>query len=482
MKYADTLRARVEALLAEREALRAEADTLVPDETRDAAACDARADEIVARAAAIKDELAAVEARLAEFAELEQRASAAANVPTFIRKAEAPTPTEVRTMSRGEVRDAALRVLEERDALAHLDNADEVRDLLDRKIRLARRSTGHGTFDGNAIAQRLLLTENDAYRSAFLKAVTEATPVFSAEEARAVNEFRNMAIGTDNVGGFGIPVLIDPTIILTSQGSLNPFRRIGRVIQITNDEWKGVSSAGVSWSIDAENSPVSNDRPTLAQPTVTTGMARGFIPYSIEVGQDYPGFAEEMGRLLMEGYDELQASHFATGSTSATNRGIITALDANTNVEVTPTSDGVFQAADINKVWGALPDRFKAGASWVMNHDVGNEVSSFSTSGMGSFYTVSLSDGNAPQLKGRRVEFASYFPDFTGTTGASNILVVGDFRNYVIVERAGMNLELVPHLFDVTDNRPTGSRGWFAWARFGGNSVNDLAFRLLQNQ
>jgi predicted phage gp36 major capsid-like protein len=45
-----------------------------------------------------------------------------------------------------------------------------------------------------------------------------------------------------------------------------------------------------------------------------------------------------------------------------------------------------------------------------------------------------------------------------------------------------MNLELVPHLFDVTNNLPTGSRGWFAWARFGGNSVNDRAFRLLQNQ
>jgi len=37
-------------------------------------------------------------------------------------------------------------------------------------------------------------------------------------------------------------------------------------------------------------------------------------------------------------------------------------------------------------------------------------------------------------------------------------------------------------LFDVTNNRPTGSRGWFAYARIGGNSVNDAGFRLLQNQ
>ena len=64
--------------------------------------------------------------------------------------------------------------------------------------------------------------------------------------------------------------------------------------------------------------------------------------------------------------------------------------------------------------------------------------------------------------------------------GASNILVVGDFRNYVIVDRAGMNLELVPHLVDVTNNRPTGQRGWFATWRVGSDVTNADAFRVLK--
>jgi HK97 family phage major capsid protein len=340
-----------------------------------------------------------------------------------------------------------------------------------------------GRFDGGDIARRLLLTENDDYRSAFIEYLRYGSAaVLSPAQAQAVSEFRAMSIGTDASGGFGIPVLIDPSIILTSQGSLNPFRRISRIIPITNDEWKGISSAGVTWSIDAEAAAVSDDTPTLAQPVVTTGMGRGYIPYSIEAGMDYPGFAEEMGTLLLEGYDELQAQHYCTGSVSATNRGIITALDANTNVEVTPTTDGAFGAVDINKVWGALPDRFKQNATWMMNHDVANEVSSFSTAGVGSFFTVTLAEANAPQLKGRPTEFASYFPDFTGTTGPSNLIVVGDFRNFVIVDRAGMNVEVLPLVTDVTNNRPTGERGLFAWARFGSNSVNDRAFRLLQNQ
>ncbi|MGW5259683.1 phage major capsid protein [Microbispora sp. NPDC004025] len=394
--------------------------------------------------------------------------------PEFMQRVDPWDGSELRALSRREVRDRSLKVLEARDSTRHLAT-----DQVDKVDRLLRARTDN--CDGGVIGRRLLATENDAYRSAFMKASLHAHPVFTEEEARAVDEFRAMSGGTDAAGGFGIPVLIDPTIILTAQGSLNPFRRISRQVTITTDEWKGVSSAGVSWSYDAEGATVSDDSPTLAQPSVKVHMARGFIPYSIEVGMDYPGFADEMSTLLTEGYDELQAQSMAVGTGSNQPFGIITALDANTNVEVVVTTDGAFGGVDINKVWGALPDRWKQNATWVMNHDVGNEVATFGNGNNLSFMTVDLT-GVLETIRQRPVEFASYFPDFTGTTNASNILVVGDFRNYLIADRAGMSLELVPHLFDVTNNRPTGQRGWFAWARHGANSINDNGFRLLQNQ
>ncbi len=43
----------------------------------------------------------------------------------------------------------------------------------------------------------------------------------------------------------------------------------------------------------------------------------------------------------------------------------------------------------------------------------------------------------------------------------------------------GMSVELVPLLFHTATNFPSGQRGWFAYARIGGNSVNDVGFRLL---
>ena len=393
--------------------------------------------------------------------------------PTIIQRVDTEV-ADVRYLKPGEARDKALAVLE--GAGKHLEAG--AGDKVDRLLR-----SRDANVDGAHIARRLLVTENDDYRSAFVKLTTQAQPALTSDEARAVsawNEFRAMS-STDANGGFGVPVLIDPSIILTAQGSLNPFRAISRVETITTDEWKGVSSAGVSWSYDAEGSEVSDDAPTLAQPSVPVYTARGFIPYSIEIGQDYPGFAAEMARLLAEGYDELQAQAFATGSGSGQPTGIITALDANTNVEVKLTTAGTFDGAQINKVWAALPDRYKANATFVMSHNVGNAIATFGNGNNLSFVTVDLT-GVVSTIRTRPAAFSSYFPDVpTSTTAAGNVLAVGDFRNYVIAERAGMEVELVPHLFGTTNGRPTGQRGWFAYARHGADSVNDLGFRLLVN-
>jgi HK97 family phage major capsid protein len=387
---------------------------------------------------------------------------------------------EVRSLSRSDARDRALKRAEQSGDTVTLTSEQETR--LERMIRAGARAD----FDGDYVARRLLLTETDAYRSAFGKAMASATPAWTPDEARAIANFRQFeeraaSEGTSTSGGYGVPVLIDPTIILTSQQSLNPFRRISRVIPITTKEWKGVSSNGASWSFDAEATEVSDDTATLAQPTIAAQTARGFIPYSIEIGEDYPGFASEMSMLLVEGYDDLLAQKLAVGAGSGSNEplGIVTALDADTNVEVVVTTDGSLGAVDITKVWKALPDRAKGNATWVMGAGTGSDVAAF-----GDAYGTRSVDltGSLEKLRNRPVEYASYVPDFSGSTGAANLIVVGDFRKFAIVERVGMNVELIPHLFGTTNNRPTGQRGWFAYARVGSGVTDIRAFRLLQNQ
>lgn len=450
----------------------------------EAAGEEALADDQETRWAELETEQTAARA---EIAQIEERAARTARVTESRAKWQTlqvgttvpNDDVEVRSLAPREARDRALKRADEASKI--VDLRDDQRQKLDRLLR-----TRNADTDGDAIARRLLLTENDDYRNAFAKAMLSPTPAWTAEEARAMSQFRDwesraMSEASTTGGGFGVPVLIDPTIILTAQGSLNPLRRISRVETITSNVWKGVSSAGVSWSYDAEAAEVSDDSPTLAQPSVTTVAARGFIPFSLELAQDYPNFASEMSVLLVEGKDELEAQYFVTGAGAGSNqpKGIVTALDADTNVEVVVTTDGALGAVDITKLWKALPDRAKSNATWLMGAGTASDIAA-----LGDAYGTRTSDltGSLERLRQRPVEASSYVPDFAGVTTAQNLVVVGDFRKFLIAERAGMSVELIPHLFGTTNNRPTGQRGWFAWARHGSDVIDIRAFRLLQNQ
>ena len=372
-------------------------------------------------------------------------------------------------MTNPEARDRALRILGEGRSWLEDDQATQVE-------RMVRKSTD--------IARRVIVTENEHYREAWLKLMTNPNGQFMLNEderdaVRAWEEYRAMSEGTTTAGGFGIPVFIDPSIIMTAQGSGNPFLQLAKQVDVNTNKWKGVSSAGVSWSFDAEGSAVSDDSPALAQPSVDVFMARGFIPFSIEVGQDYPGFAEEMGSLLASGYDELLVDKFTRGSGSGEPMGIVTALDANTNVEVLLATAGTLAAGDIYNTWNKVPQRFRRNSSWLMSIDINSKIAQLGTANNFHATTVQLRDDAVDMIRNRPVFESPYMTDLTSSGVHTNVAICGDFSNYLIARRGGMSVELVQHLVDVTNNRPTGQRGWFAYARIGGGSVNDQAFRLL---
>jgi HK97 family phage major capsid protein len=357
--------------------------------------------------------------------------------------------SDVRRLTIGEARDRALRVLDNRNVSSHLrsDQKDEVE-------RSIRRNTD--------IARRVLVTENDDYRNAWAKLVTDPHPILTPEEQRAVlayNEYRAMSEGTTSAGGFGIPVFIDPSIILTAQGTENPFLSLARQVDVNTNIWKGVSSAGVAWAFQSEGVATTDNSPSLAQPSVQVYMARGFIPYSIEIGQDYPGFADEMATLLSASYDELLVDKFTRGSGIGEPNGIVTQLSANTNVRVTLTTAGSLGAPDPYKVWKAVPQRFRRNASWLMSVGVNNAIRQLGTANVFHAFTQNLPAEWADILFGKRTYETPYMADVTSVaTATSEYAIAGDFSNYVIARRGGMSVELVPTIFDVTNNRPTGFR------------------------
>jgi len=419
-----------------------------------------------------------------EYKKLEERAARVAQIrsntfrkisglPDARKASEETFGMDVRPMDWRTARDGALRILEDRESNYPLSAS--ALDTLDKNIRNARMTE---------LARRIIVTENDGYRNAFYKMMTRSNAVLTDDERIAMlryEEYRAAAEGTTTTGGFAIPVFIDPSVILTDQETDNPFLSLARQVDVNTNAWKGVSAAGVSWSFDSEGTAVSDDAITIAQPSVTVFTARGFIPYSIEVGQDWPDFQGEMARLLSVGYDELLIDKFSRGNGTSEPRGLLTAINAVTASRVVATTNGSFGFQDVYNTWKALPQKYRRRASFMMSVGVNNAIRQFGAANVYHAATVTLPAGAAEVLFNRPVMENPYFPDFTGTTAAETRFVVGDFSNYVVARRQGMNVELVPTLFDVTNNRPTGQRGWFAYARIGGNSVNDTAFRVQTN-
>lgn len=445
----------------------------LPDSTpENDAAIDAAVTEIEAR----RTELEAMETRATRLAAA--TAAVTGNAPGFHAPQVTRTEnTDVRSMTRTEVRDAAMRIVEkEKSVRLSPFQADH----LDRVLR-----TETPDSRGSVIAQRLVLTENDDYRSAWMKGVTQEQPLWTEDERKALNaynEFRDMTEGTSAAGGYGIPVLIDPTIILTSQAADAPLLSVARVITITTNIWKGVSSAGVSWAYQAEGATVADDSPTLAQPSVTTYMARGFIPYSIEVGQDYPGFADEISMLLQAGYIDLLASKTSNGSGSSEPKGIFTAITASAGCYLTTATASTLVSADVTQVYAGIPERFRNRMTWFGNVDTEDKIRLLGTATTAGSFTVDLTQDGIPRLMGHTMLRSDYAPTLPASTTAGGFLIGGDFSQFIFVQRAGMSVELVPHLFDVTYNRPTGERGWFAWSRNGCDVATTNAFRVLMNK
>jgi HK97 family phage major capsid protein len=146
------------------------------------------------------------------------------------------------------------------------------------------------------------------------------------------------------------------------------------------------------------------------------------------------------------------------------------------------TTAGALSAADVANVYGAQLERFRANSTWIMNVATEDNIRLFSTGGPGGTFSVDLQQPGIPKLFGKTVLRSDYAPKQPTGTTAGTFAVVGDFSQFVFVQRAGMTIEPVSHLFDTTTGRPTGQRGWLAVARNGFDVTSTAAFRGLANK
>lgn len=334
------------------------------------------------------------------------------------------------------------------------------------------------------LSRHIVVNSSPIYKQALGKYISG--DFLSDEEGKALQLSRALSL-TAAAGGYAVPVELDPTLMPTSNLAINPFRAISNVKQIAVDTFNGVTAGAVTAAYGAEATPTTDSSPTLGQVVISTERCSCFIPFSIEIGQDWGGLQTEMARLLSDAKDVVETTKFTLGNGTNEPFGIITGA---TTVFTGSSATGV-TLTDLMNWDEALPPRFQPNASVMFSKALANRIRRIDagvTGGAGSgvwLDNLRVATGSG-QIPGRFGASFLGYPAYQNTAISSTfttgqlIGVLGDFSYYIIVDRIGMNIETIPHLFDVTNNQPTGQRGLYAYWRNGAKVADAAAFRTLK--
>lgn len=473
MKYLEMLRNNVAAIDEARAAFIARMDTIAAGiESRggDKQPTAAEADEFrrLEEWTKVTDEETDMRSRLKELEDHEARATAAgaAKFPTpNLNIGGASDPYDIDLRSTPRTPDAA-RDIESR-ALKALEEAPDLND--DQRSAVDARLRNRSTNRHGALSRHLLVTGSEAYRSAFVKLVTRAQPILTAEEADAVE--RALNITTDSAGGYLMPFTLDPTVILTNNGAINPIRDLATVKEVATDNWQGITSTGITAAYGAESAVVADGTPDFGQPTVPIEKAHAFVPFTMEAEDDLASLSTDAAVMFADAKMRLEATKFTLGAGHGSTEpyGLITALVSASLIKTSATTD-TYAVADVYALGETLPARWRSEADWMMALPIINKTRQFGTA-LGHAFLTDLGGGKPPLLLGQGLHENSEMDAVINGSAENYIAVYGDFKGYHIHDRIGLSIELVPHLFDTSTGRPTGERGWYARWRNGANLV-----------
>jgi HK97 family phage major capsid protein len=422
-------------------------------------------------AGGLLSELETVE-RTARLDIVQQRSGNPANVERTFSAPQVMSRTNPWDPSSGDVRGRALGAIERCQRLP-----DAAREVATRAIEADEDRT-----DG--LAQYTVATSSPAYFGAFsawfndpLSGPHGWSPA-ERDAFRQVNDLsRAMSLGVAGSGGFLVPYELDPQIIIASGGSVSPMRQIARVTQTVANEKRFTTTLGVTASWDAEAAEVSDDSPTLLQPSVTLHKGAAYVQSSYELDED-ANVAAQVGALFADAKDQLEATAFTTGTGTGQPKGIVTALAAVPGSILTTGTNALAQS-DLFTLQAALPARWRPNARFMMNLSILNGYRQLPQAS-GLNFSIVNDDGAVPRVLGWSVVENSAMDGTLTGTAADYTVIAGDFGQFVICDRLGTAITPVPVVLGA-NRRPTGERGFYLHWRTGSEALVPDSFRMLNH-
>lgn len=435
----------------------------------------------------------------------DERVERVASISTDEKRTETMSaPTIIRTKSVEDIYD--IRSIDqsgltpENRAQKLLDNAKRSVDAshfsrdahVDNLVKFLEREQEDADEFGNLhqeATRRVLLTGKPEYKRAFAKYLKDGhTNGFTPEEQRAAA----LAVtGTTTTGGYAVPYVFDPTFIhIGAYTSVNPYRAACRVETISGgNNWRAVTVGAITAKWDTEAAASVEGGPTLGQPTFTVQRADAFATVSIETLQDRPDVTEELSGVFGEAKDTLEENSFTLG-TGATVYPFGMFRTLAFTAKATATSD-VTVLLDLIAVEGDLPIRHRRNAAWFFSRSTQRQLEALDTTGYyfkrpGQFFAMGKGEPQDNPTGNTGTQLLGYpvweVPSAVSTlsTDAAQIAVFGDPKNYVIVDRIGMNVEVVPLMLNgATPSFPTGQRGIYCYWRGTARPINVDGMRQL---
>jgi HK97 family phage major capsid protein len=139
---------------------------------------------------------------------------------------------------------------------------------------------------------------------------------------------------------------------------------------------EGVAADAPTAAYQAEGAETTDNSPTLAQPVINVQMGRAFVPFSIELGQDWgggsgDGIQAELGSLLQQSRDILDATKFLLGSGTNEPVGVLTAGTTGaltTTQRIQTTTAATYAMGDVYKLKQAVFATVSGpNSTWVMH-------------------------------------------------------------------------------------------------------------------
>jgi len=301
----------------------------------------------------------------------------------------------------------------------------------------------------------------------------------SPDETKAMQE------GTDNEGGYFVPEEFLNQNFSIPDAPGGQLRDKCTVVRVTGKDGYLPTLAGTTFTGIAEEAAFTGveSTPVVGQVAFTTGKYGSLIRVSDELLADsIPNLPNLLSGIFGTAWGRKSQAMITGGNGSGpTYQGIVNGTDgagASTTYFTLANATSIV-AADVVSAYFDVPAQHRGseGFAWVFTSELGGLINGIGTTAAGVHAISDLTNAPDAFLMGRPVVYSDVTGSGLGTsiTSTEKVGVAGDFKSFMIFERAGISVRRNDSLY-----MGNGQVGFFATARGDGRMAVADAFRILR--